>query len=31
MGVLIGMQGVFMIVLFYDFYQKAYMKKTKIQ
>ncbi|GFG40841.1 hypothetical protein Cfor_05340 [Coptotermes formosanus] len=26
---LVGLQGVFMLVLFYDFYQKAYMRKKE--
>jgi hypothetical protein len=29
MGVLIGLQSMFMFMLFYDFYQKAYMKKEE--
>jgi hypothetical protein len=29
MGVLIGIQSMFMFMLFYDFYQKAYMKKEE--
>jgi hypothetical protein len=29
MGVLAGVQSVFMFILFCDFYQKAYVKKEK--